>query len=112
METLWYLYEKQMEFRPRWIERYFPAVAERHRLTYGDIEAMSEDQAQATRYLLSEQIMYFEARVRKELARSVTLLPLDKENVSHESDFAIRAKLYREALGDLCSVFGFSNPMQ
>jgi len=111
VETLWSLFENQIVFRPRWIERYFPAIAERQRPVYSDIESMTADQTQATRHLLAEQVLHFEARARKERARSANLFSVDKEDAAGEGDFPIRVRLYREALDNLCDIFGLSNPL-
>ncbi len=58
VEALWGLLELQWRFRPRWIERYLPAIAERGTLDYGDIEGITPNQAHALRSLLLEQIAY------------------------------------------------------
>ena len=72
---------------------------------------MTEDQAHATRHLLVEEVAYFEARLRRERARSIGLLSRDEDNLAMGGDFLIRARLHREALQDLCEVFRLLDPM-
>ena len=61
--------------RPAWIERYFPAIAQRGYIDYEDIDAMSEEQAGATRLLLTDGLVYWLSKLRKARAAGISLRP-------------------------------------
>jgi hypothetical protein len=104
----------QLEFyrtqRPRFVERYFPLIAERGYVEHSDVDVLTSQQAEAVRYMMVSSIMYGKGRVAKERARAVSFAseeiddPDDRNTCS--TPWSLRVRLLEEALDDLCRVFG------
>jgi len=97
--------------RPVWIERYFPEVAQRGYLEYADVEQMDGRQAEAVRYLLADQIMFWRMKRRKAQASSVTFGPEEIGDQDRDLEWRIRLRLSSEALAELCCVYSLQNPL-
>ena len=110
IETLLHQLEIQRVNRPEWIARYFPGIEERGRVTYEEVVDLKPREADALRSLLTEQYLYTNKQMCKNRARSVSFLEKDHEEPTG-NHWSIRLLLLREAIEDLCSVYGFLNPL-
>ena len=91
--------------RPAWIERYFPAIAQRGYIDYEDIDAMSEEQAGATRLLLTDGLVYWLSKLRKTRAAGISLLPNRPAEEDLGLECQIQVKRHKEALADVCRAY-------
>ncbi len=110
VETLWYLLQMQYEHRTRWIERYFPKIADRGTLTYEDIDGMTRSQAEAVRHLLTEETLYMQAKRRKVAARGVAFRDAEDTVEERNREYALRIRTYEDALADVCRVYRLDSP--
>jgi|SRR2546426_4717364 len=110
VETIRNALEYRRAQRTAWIERYFPEVAQRGYLDYADIERMDRHQAEAVRYLLVDQILFWRMKKRKAQISSVTFLP-DPRDQDRDLEWRIRLRLSCEALAELCSIYSLENPL-
>ncbi len=112
VETIHDQLEFQMTQRPSWVGYHFPAIEERGRVEYGDIENLTEREADSVRHLLSSQILFGTKQIAKHKGRSISFAPKEEdEGDNGVSEWEIRNGQMREALADLCQVFGMPNPM-
>ena|SRR2546425_7450950 len=111
--TIQTIYE-QLEFqrvnRPSWVAYHFPRIDERGRIEYGDVEALTEREADSVRHLLSSQILFGRKQSARQRSRAIGLLR-DNEDENGASEWEIRNKQMEEALADLCEVFGMKYPL-
>ena len=91
--------------RPAWIERYFPAIARRGYIDYDDIDAMSKEQAEATRLLLTDGLVYWLSKLRKTRAAGISLLPNRPAEEDLGLECQIQVKRHKEALADVCRAY-------
>ena len=91
--------------RPAWIERYFPAIAQRGYIDYEDIDAMSEEQAGATRLLLTDGLVYWLSKLRKARAAGISLRPDRPAEGELGLECQIQVKRHKEALADVCRAY-------
>ena len=91
--------------RPAWIERYFPAIAQRGYIDYDDIDAMSKEQAEATRLLLTDGLVYWLSKLRKIRAAGISLLPNRPAEEDLGLECQIQVKRHKEALADVCRAY-------
>jgi hypothetical protein len=89
---------------------YFPLIAVRGYATYDDAFQLTDTQADALRPILSESIAHFFKEDGREKNRNVGLLDRKAVEPNFESRSAKKAKLWTEALRDLCTVFGLESP--
>ena len=91
--------------RPAWIERYFPAIAQRGYIDYEDIDAMSEEQAGATRLLLTDGLVYWLSKLRKARAAGISLRPDRPAEEELGLECQIQVKRHKEAPADVCRAY-------
>ena len=91
--------------RPAWVERYFPAIARRGYIDYEDIDAMSKEQAEATRLLLTDRLVYWLSKLRKTRAAGISLLPDRPAEEELGLECQIQLKRHKEALADVCRAY-------
>lgn len=111
METIRHHLEMQLSLRFHWVERYFPAVAERMSLAYTDIDEMSQEQAQAVTYLLVEKLLFYERASQKARARSVRFEEPKDSNESDDAGPRMALWLCQTALKELCSAYDLESPV-
>lgn len=90
---------------------YFPNAVARGYATYGDVFDLTDLQADALRPIMAESVAHFLKEDGRERNRNVGLIdrqPIDTDFVSRA---AKKAKLWTEALRDICSVFGLESPL-
>jgi len=97
--------------RPAWIERYFPAIARRGYIDYEDIDGMSEDQAEATRLLLADGLVYWLSKLRKTRAAGVSLFLERSDDEDAGLECQIQIKKHKEALADVCRAYDLTDPV-
>lgn len=90
---------------------YFPIVASRGYATYDDVFQLTDEQADALRPILAESITHFYKEDARERNRSIGLLDRRPLDPSFESRAAKKAKLWSDALKDLCTAFGLDSPL-
>ncbi len=112
METLWYHLEMQYVHRTRWIERYFPNIANRGTLSYEDIDKITTTQAEALCQLLIEEMWFYQDRLRKFAARKVSFKEPEDTESDAENKLALRIRLCRDALSDVCLAYQLENPLE
>src|SRR5437867_9819394 len=110
LETMRNALEYCQSDRPVWIERYFPEVAQRGYLEYADIEQMDRRQAEAVRYLLADQIMFWRMKRRKAQASSVAFVTDEISDPDRDLEWRIRLRLSSEALAELCCAYSRQSP--
>ena len=91
--------------RPAWIERYFPAIARRGYIDYDDIDAMSKEQAEATRLLLTDGLVYWLSKLRKIRVAGISLFPNRPAEEDLGLECQIQVKRHKEALADVCRAY-------
>ena len=111
LETMRNALEYCQSDRPVWIERYLPEVAQRGYLECADIEQMDRRQAEAVRYLLADQIMFWRMKRRKAQASSVAFVTDEISDPDRDLEWRIRLRLSSEALAELCCVYSLQNPL-
>ena len=72
---------------------------------------MDARQAEAVRYLLADQIMFWRMKKRKAQASRVTFLREDREDQDSDLEWRIRLGPSREALVELCRLYALPNPL-
>lgn len=90
---------------------YFPLIVARGYATFDDVFQLSADQADALRPIMAESIAHFHKEAGREEARNVHLTertPIDPAFVPRGTR---KAKLWTEALRNLCEVFGLEHPI-
>ena len=110
VQTIYEQLEFQRVNRPSWVAFHFPRIDERGRIEYGDIEGITEREADSTRHLLASQILFGRKKLARQQSRAVGFLR-DEENGDGASEWEIRNKQMEEALADLCAVYGMSYPL-
>lgn len=90
---------------------YFPSVVSRGYATYDDVFQLTEAQADALRPIMAESIAHFYKEDGRERNRNVGLIDREPIDPTFESRAAKKAKLWIEALRDMCGVFGFESPV-
>ena len=96
---------------PVFVGVYFPIAVARGYATYGDVFDLTDLQADALRPIMAESVTHFLKEDGRERNRNVGLidrLPVDPNFVSRA---AKKAKLWTEALRDLCGVYGLESPL-
>lgn len=93
------------------VDEYFPEVALRGYSTYGDVFGLTVRQADALRLSLVESIRHFRKQAGRDVARNTHLLTRESEDPNFVSFHERKAKLWTEALRDLCKVFGLESPL-
>ncbi|MGA8302213.1 MAG: hypothetical protein WA691_05945 [Thermoplasmata archaeon] len=95
-----------LEHERDFVDAYFPEVARRGYVTWGDVFGLSDRQADACRPILLESIRHFLKEDARERNRNVHLLTREPVDPNFVSFPARKAKAWTEALRDLCNVFG------
>lgn len=96
--------------RRSFVERYFPAAAQRGTVEYEDIDMMNLEQAEAARVLLEEGLTHWQSKSRKLRALAASPFRDRSSNEDPNLDCRIQIRRHMEALKDLCGVYGLSNP--
>jgi len=110
METILHQLEIQRVNRPQWIAQHFPRIDDRERVTYEDVNELAPREADAIRFLLVNQYLYAHKQMWKSRGRTVGLRE-EHDGERTENHWSIRLRLLKEAVTDLCSAFGFPNPL-
>ena len=103
--------EQYRAHNPAFIERWFPAIAQRGSVDYDDIERMSPDQADAMRYALAQSFRYLRRQDDQARGRSRSQL-LNEGSDDEPSQHLVKARQYAEALHELCAIFGMADPLE
>jgi hypothetical protein len=90
---------------------YFPLVGSRGYAAYDDVFQLNDVQADALRPIMAESIAHFWKEDGRERNRNVGLIDRQPIDPKFESRAAKKAKLWTEALRDLCQVFGLESPL-
>jgi hypothetical protein len=90
---------------------YFPLIIARGYPNYDDVFQLSDAQADALRPIMAESILHFHKEAGREEKRNIRLIDREPEDPTFEPRAAKKAKLWTEALRDLCSVFGLEAPI-
>ncbi len=99
-----------MTKRPSFVERYFPAAAQRGTLEYRDIDRMSPEQAEAGRVLLEEGLTHWLSKSRKIQATRASIFCEQSSAEEPDLECRIQIRRHREALKDLCAAYGLADP--
>ena len=103
VETLMGLLAKAQTYQAKWLDRYFPAVADRGNAEYADIESMTKTQAEAFRFRLMEEIEHAARKARNKPS-------FNKVEEEAVNGFAYQIARFQETLDGLCDVFGLTKP--
>ena len=110
IETLLHLLDEQLEYHPSWVSYHFPAVDERGRAEYGDVENLSPGEADSFRELLAYKIRYAQKRLWHQRANSLTFL--EPKGVEPNGNYwSIQIAVLREAIVDICKAYNLTNPL-
>jgi hypothetical protein len=96
---------------PDFVGEYFPNVASRGYSTYDDVFSTDARQAEALVPILEGSIHRFLVQDGRERGRNTHLLERTPLDPNFESSFAKKAKMWTDALRDLCHVYGLSSPV-
>ncbi len=110
IDTLFHQLEIQRVNRPQWTAHHFPRIDERGCVVYEDIVGLTPREAEALRSLLVDQYLYTNKQFCKSRGRMVSFQEKDDDDPT-ENHWPIRLRLLREAMDDLCSAYGFPNPL-
>jgi hypothetical protein len=102
----WYL-----QWEREFVEVYFPRVTARGYVTWGDVFAIGDAQADALRPIMVESIHHFWKLDGRERNRNVNLLTHEPEDPRFVSFYARKAEYWTGALRDLCSTFDLKSPI-
>jgi hypothetical protein len=100
-----------LRLEPDFAAAYFPLVQARGYSNYDDVFEIDDNQVDALRPLMTESILHFLKEDGRERNRNVNLIDRRLIDDGFESRAAKKAKLWTEALRDLCSVFGLESPV-
>jgi hypothetical protein len=96
---------------PDFVGEYFPNIAARGYSTYDDVFSTDARQAEALVPILEASIRRFLFQDGRERSRNTHLLERTPIDPNFESGFAKRARMWTEALRDLCQVYGLPCPL-
>ncbi len=102
--------EQYRSHNTRFIERWFPQIAERGYVDYDDIERMTPGQADAMRYALAQSYRYL--RRQDDQTRGRYEANLLGEGEDEPTQHKVKARQYAEALHELCTIFGMTDPLE
>jgi hypothetical protein len=101
-----------LEYEREFVTLFFPRIAERNYVTLADVAEMTPRQADALRPLLADSVRYFRRKEEQEPARPSPPLYGTPGAADPTTDLARKARLWADALRELCASFELSDPLE
>ena len=112
LATLMRVLQYYLEYEREFVTMFFPEIVERGYVASSDVAELTARQADALRPLLADSVRYFRRQEAKQPSRRTPSTLEPTRDDAERSSTSKKARLWANALQELCLSFGLRNPLE